>query len=1264
MTALTLETVMRRFTDVHSVSQEAIETISLWVMHYKDKRSIDIIVEAWLESFKIAKKDEQRIALFYIMNDVVQRAKNKHMDVLIPTFQPAVLSAVTMGKSSPSVKHAMQRCIDIFGERQVFTEASVNAMKNMLQSEENGEGDESYVELDSEEVYRKIELFERGRLIVTRGMEVIRNGDFDCRALMKERMRDRTVAAQLVMETQQVLSQITSFRHSMEEQKRKMLQLIETLELAKRNFSHQLKDVTVVEDAYQKYFQGIREVHADLLEMEKSGIYPAATPPRDAPSPTANDDIYATGVENAMQSFRVPGARDNMESADMDLDDDSAPIDVGGTSPLSGNLPPPPAPPALLEGRPPAFLASTTPQQPIMPISQLTSNGSTVSQFLNNSNTIPQSFQTQPSNTMPPSFQPQPSNTMPPSFQTQPTYGVSQSQPSTFVSPTNTAVAPPSAGQPSSFTGGHNLSVPPPIATQPPPNIQALLKSIPSLQTIQQATAAAAAAAAAAANNQRPTQNLPPMNYPPPVAQQRFGDVDERIQPVQQIPTVQPMQPVQPIQPVQTMQPPVQPMQQPIQTIHPIQTVITQPPSPNFHMPPPRPQQPVYAEEGPSNLDYQASVPGGDHEHHNGDSTYYGEGGRDEFYQKPPPGQQFHNSGNFGNFSSPGRGRPHGGGFYGRGGGRGDQWRKSGDFRGGRGFGGPRGNPHNRSRGGPHGGGGFQGGGLSGMVPKAVEDFDAEEHEVHVDVSNAEADGRDTADIFRIPKTLTLGPAVRNTPQQIASKRSFWRNFFADKKNVKVVAPMVDQSELAFRMFMRKYGAHITVTPMIHAHLFVNDPTYRRNSLALCETDRPLIVQFCANKPDTFLAACRLVEGLCDGVDLNLGCPQMVAKKGRYGAYLQDEVDLVCSMVSAVRDFCALPVSCKIRIRDCPKQTIEYARRLVDAGATMWVKYRIQSFCRSIRLLSFRLTVHGRTREMKGADTGLADWSRIREVVEAVDVPVVANGNIQMPGDVERCLAETKAAAVMSAEGLLYNPLLFVNRNEESWLVAKEYLEYARRYQAGTSAVRAHIFRICHHSLLEFADLRMRVSTEHRLEDYESIVEELRIRTRAVADSEEARHRIALAKELFERIRCGDEKMDPIEVSRTPHWICKPYFRLSEMARETIVGEGEKTYKEKRKEHLQKIADEMGLSLKQARKRERRKLNGQRTIISKRMKFPPCTRCTQPAGQGCAYVFCKKCCRWTCKQKGWDCNAHRFKYAHTAVEQSEENELVDDVSEN
>ena len=56
------------------------------------------------------------------------------------------------------------------------------------------------------------------------------------------------------------------------------------------------------------------------------------------------------------------------------------------------------------------------------------------------------------------------------------------------------------------------------------------------------------------------------------------------------------------------------------------------------------------------------------------------------------------------------------------------------------------------------------------------------------------------------------------------------------------------------------------------------------------------LVQFCANDPDTFLAASKLVEPLCDGIDLNLGCPQSIAKRGNYGAFLQDEWDLVYSI--------------------------------------------------------------------------------------------------------------------------------------------------------------------------------------------------------------------------------------------------------------------------------------------------------------------------------------------------------------------------------
>src|SRR6478609_4562009 len=94
-------------------------------------------------------------------------------------------------------------------------------------------------------------------------------------------------------------------------------------------------------------------------------------------------------------------------------------------------------------------------------------------------------------------------------------------------------------------------------------------------------------------------------------------------------------------------------------------------------------------------------------------------------------------------------------------------------------------------------------------------------------------------------------------------------------------------SELAFRMFMRRHNGHLFFTPMIHARLFVESYAYRKTAISSVPEDRPLIVQFCANDPDIFLDACRLVEGFCDGVDLNLGCPQMVARRGRYGSFLQ-----------------------------------------------------------------------------------------------------------------------------------------------------------------------------------------------------------------------------------------------------------------------------------------------------------------------------------------------------------------------------------------
>eukprot|EP00884_Botryococcus_braunii_P000662 jgi/Botrbrau1/10597/Bobra.0358s0015.2 len=264
------------------------------------------------------------------------------------------------------------------------------------------------------------------------------------------------------------------------------------------------------------------------------------------------------------------------------------------------------------------------------------------------------------------------------------------------------------------------------------------------------------------------------------------------------------------------------------------------------------------------------------------------------------------------------------------------------------------------------------------------------------------------------------------------------------------VAPMVDQSELAFRLLCRKHGAEAAYTPMLHSRLFLQDPKYRAEQFTTTPADRPLFAQFCANDPETLLGAARIIEGDCDYVDLNLGCPQHIAKRGRYGAFLMDDLPLVERLVRTLSSQLSTPVSCKIRIFPDLQQTLAYARMLEAAGCSL-------------------LAVHGRTRQQKDCRAVKADWDAIKAVRETLRIPVLANGNIRTLHDVHACMAYTGAAGVMSAESLLEDPALFSATRLQSWgernhlsgcHLLLEYLQLAEEHTTPPRMIRGHAFKL------------------------------------------------------------------------------------------------------------------------------------------------------------------------------------------------------------
>ena len=333
-----------------------------------------------------------------------------------------------------------------------------------------------------------------------------------------------------------------------------------------------------------------------------------------------------------------------------------------------------------------------------------------------------------------------------------------------------------------------------------------------------------------------------------------------------------------------------------------------------------------------------------------------------------------------------------------------------------------------------------------------------------------------------------------------------WEWYRAIGSPQRVLAPMVDQSEPAFRLLCRKYGAQLCYTPMVNARHFMSNARYRRECVQTWPAhDRPLVVQL-AGDDEASLVPCALAFARlgCDGVDLNLGCPQAIARKGHYGAFLLPERDLVVSLVRALAGGLSVPVTAKIRLLPGDiDETISLALALQEAGCSV-------------------LTVHGRTREQKCSC--LCDWAAIAKVKAALSIPVIANGGVEHPADIGRLLAATGCDGAMLSEAALENPAIFggapVSRAGQIG-IARAYLARARDHPPRSSSIlKAHLFKVLFMALDRHRALRERLGAASDVDDALAVVDAVEAAERA-AEAETA-DGDGLGLTWYRRHRAGD----------------------------------------------------------------------------------------------------------------------------------------------
>ncbi len=226
-------------------------------------------------------------------------------------------------------------------------------------------------------------------------------------------------------------------------------------------------------------------------------------------------------------------------------------------------------------------------------------------------------------------------------------------------------------------------------------------------------------------------------------------------------------------------------------------------------------------------------------------------------------------------------------------------------------------------------------------------------------------------------------------------------------KNNVILAPMAGVTDLPYRIICHEMGAGLVSTEMVSAKAILYKNKNTEELLTVSDEERPVSLQLFGSDPDILAdMAAMLEEGPYDIFDLNMGCPVKKIVSNGEGSALMKQPKLVEQILTAMTKKLKKPLTVKIRkgFDETCVNAVEIAKIAESCGVAA-------------------ITVHGRTREQ--FYSGKADRDIIRQVKEAVNIPVIGNGDIFSAQDAKSMIDETGCDGIMVARGARGNPWIF-----------------------------------------------------------------------------------------------------------------------------------------------------------------------------------------------------------------------------------------------